>query len=238
VNAALTLSVNSLFAATFPSGMVRRFSIHFVASDVGLLTTPLGFRILNIRTQRRAIMAGDVAVSDSKLKELILYVAKKSLDDPFYGATKLNKILFFSDFLAFKKLGKSITGATYVKLEHGPVPDNFKAIREELLQLKDAASQKTEIGGYTQDRLIHLRDPRLMEFSGEEIAIVDEMIDLLRKMSASEASEFSHRFIGWQVAQMGETIPYETVYVKSREPSAAENAYAMTLKSPFIKTDE
>ncbi|HZQ34888.1 MAG TPA: hypothetical protein VFD32_03070 [Dehalococcoidia bacterium] len=51
-------------------------------------------------------------IDSRKLGELILYVAEKSSDDPRFGATKLNNILFFSDFLAFGQLGRSITGAT------------------------------------------------------------------------------------------------------------------------------
>jgi len=179
-------------------------------------------------------MMSPILPSDSKLKELMLYVAKRSQDDPFYGATKLNKILFFSDFLAFKKLGQSITGQPYRKLDFGPAPARMQEIRDELVRDQDAGIQKTEIAGKMQHRLIHLRDPNLSEFSGEEIAIVDEMIDFLRSKTATEVSEFSHRFIGWQIARVGEVIPYETVYIVQREPTEKENAYAMTL-TPTLK---
>jgi hypothetical protein len=172
--------------------------------------------------------------SDSKLKELILYVAKRSQDDIFYGATKLNKILFFSDFLAFKKLGRAITGQPYRKLEFGPAPVRLPEIREELIRNGDAAAQDTVIAGNLQHRLVHLRDPKLAEFSGEEIAVVDEIIDLLRSKTATEVSEFSHRFVGWQIAREGQVIPYETVYIVDRPLTEKENAYAMTLK-PTLK---
>ena len=171
--------------------------------------------------------------SDFKFKELILYIAKRSFDDPFYGATKLNKILFFSDFLAFKKFGKSVSGQTYRKLDFGPAPTRMQEVRDELIRDGDAARQKTELEGFFQDRLIHLRDPHLEAFSSEEIALVEEMIALLRNKSATEVSEFSHRFIGWQVARIGEEIPYETVWISSRELTDAEQQHAKTLKSPF-----
>jgi hypothetical protein len=179
-------------------------------------------------------MPKDMIPSDTKLKELILYVAKRSFDDPFYGAVKLNKILFFSDFLAFKKLGKAITGHPYRKLDFGPAPVRLQEIRDELIRDGDAARQMTEIAGFRQDRLVHLRDPDLSQFNGDEIAIVDEMIDFLRNKTATEVSEFSHRFIGWQIARVGEVIPYETVYIVNREPTEAEKAYALTLK-PTLK---
>lgn len=172
--------------------------------------------------------------SIEKLQELILYVAKRCYDDPFYGATKLNKILFFSDFLAFRKRGHSITSCIYRKREYGPALSDFKEIRETMVRSGVAARQQTELAGHRQDRIVHLRDPNLDLFAAEEIAIVDEMIDLLRHKSAAEVSEFSHKFVGWQMARMGEEIPYETLYISKREPSEKEKAHALTLE-PSLK---
>jgi uncharacterized phage-associated protein len=41
------------------------------------------------------------------------------------GITKLNKLLYITDFLAFRKLGKSITGYQYEAWELGPTPQPF-----------------------------------------------------------------------------------------------------------------
>ena len=59
-----------------------------------------------------------------KFRGLILYAAHRArqYEDPFFGAVKLNKTLFFSDFFGFRQLGRSITGATYQKLSEGPAP--------------------------------------------------------------------------------------------------------------------
>jgi hypothetical protein len=40
---------------------------------------------------------------DEKLRELILYVSTLSKDDDNFGATKLNKLLFYADFLAYQR---------------------------------------------------------------------------------------------------------------------------------------
>ena len=68
----------------------------------------------------------------SKLQELILYIARRSEDDRHFGANKLNKLLFYSDFLAYAKTGRSFTGAPYERLEHGPAPRGLAAALEEL----------------------------------------------------------------------------------------------------------
>ena len=67
-------------------------------------------------------MAKASSNDEQKLRELILLIARSSERDEHFGATKLNKILFYSDFWAYRKLGRSITGEVYRKLEHGPAP--------------------------------------------------------------------------------------------------------------------
>lgn len=55
------------------------------------------------------------AVKDAKLRELILYVCKKLEDDPNFDEEKLKAVLFFTDFTAYRRFGKSITGQEYIK---------------------------------------------------------------------------------------------------------------------------
>jgi len=57
-----------------------------------------------------------------KLAELIVFFAEESKDDIQFGSVKLNKLLFLADFWAYGHLGQSITGATYVRQDHGPTP--------------------------------------------------------------------------------------------------------------------
>ena len=58
--------------------------------------------------------------NERKPGELIVLIASLSRDDPAFGDVKLNKLLFFSDFLAYTNLGHPTTGAEYQKLDFGP----------------------------------------------------------------------------------------------------------------------
>jgi hypothetical protein len=172
-----------------------------------------------------------------KLEELILYVALKSEGSPTYGRTKLVKLLFFSDFAAFKRLGHSITGSTYRKLEYGPCPAEFPAAVRNLEGSRRAVDrEESKVGPFTQRRLIALRDPDLSVFTAEEIAIVDEMIDRFRDHGAGDVSSLSHEFAGWRLADAGDDIPYETVILPNepQDLSPAEMAWARsTVKKLF-----
>ena len=166
---------------------------------------------------------------DRKLGELILYISRKCEEDNRYGATKLNKILFYSDFIHYGKTGKSITGAGYQRLRWGPAPRRLVPVREELLKSGALVVQEKEYLGRPQQRPLALRDADLSEFTGAEIAVVDETIEALWNANANDVSDFSHRFPGWKIAEKGEEIPYETVFLADRMLTQAEKDYALEL---------
>src|SRR5437773_2723399 len=68
-----------------------------------------------------------------KFRELIVYLAKKSEADPRLGAMKWNKLMFFADREAYGRLGHSISGARYHKIEHGPAAAALVPVRDEML---------------------------------------------------------------------------------------------------------
>jgi hypothetical protein len=164
-----------------------------------------------------------------KLEELILYVALRSEDSPTYGRTKLVKLLFFSDFAAFKRLGRPITGSHYRKLEFGPCPAEFPEATRALEKSGRAIYREpSKFSAYGQRRLIALRDPDLSVFTAEEIAIVDEIVERFKDRGGGDLSDLSHEFAGWRLAEPGEEIPYETVVLHNAaaDLSPAEMSWA------------
>ena len=67
-----------------------------------------------------------------KFKRLVHYVIWKAGKRDWFGATKLNKVLWFAESRVYVLTGKGITGATYVREKHGPVPRAMMPIRAEL----------------------------------------------------------------------------------------------------------
>ena len=158
-----------------------------------------------------------------KFRELILYIAERSDDDPRFGATKLNKILYFSDFKAFGLFGHPITGATYVRLDRGPVPTEILSVLREMETAGDIRRERRNYFNYIQKRIRSLRQSEVDEvLSVQERALVDSVLDELRQLNASEVSALSHLELGWQVAADREEIPYETAYISNRRPTLRE----------------
>jgi uncharacterized phage-associated protein len=153
----------------------------------------------------------------NKFKELILYVSEKCEPDPSFGNTKLAKVLYYCDFIAYVELGKPITGASYQRLPYGPAPKSLLPVRKEMEQQGEVFLREASRYGYRQIRPIARRRADLREFTGEEIALVDAVIDTLWELDASQVSRLSHKDLGWQLAEEGETIPYETAFIESIE---------------------
>src|SRR6266498_3793255 len=136
-------------------------------------------------------MAGGVEFNRQKFKELILYLADQSREDPGFAQTKLNKLLYFCDFEAFRRLGRSITGATYQKLEWGPAAREFLPLHEELLRDQWARIEQRRRGRFWQRVTVSTGADRGV-FPSDELAIIDDVIAELRPYDASGTSDYSH----------------------------------------------
>jgi len=155
--------------------------------------------------------------NERKLAELILYVVEKCGSHPRFGATKLNKILFWADFYAYGTTGKPLTGVEYMRQRHGPVPKHLVPIRDGLIQsgALDVSSEKLFNGSY-KTRFFSKRKADITLFTTEQLELVNEIIDYLRDGTAKEVSDQTHGR-AWEILSDGDLIPYEAVFVSDRE---------------------
>jgi len=170
-------------------------------------------------------MAAIKRPDERKLAELILYIAQKCVDDPTFGAIKLNKILCYSDFIFYAYHERGITNVEYQKLPNGPAPRRLVPVRNQLIRGRHLGIQDVLLkNGNIQKRPVNLRPPNLSLFTGEEIAVVDRVIDSFKDVRADRTSELSHDLVGWLVAEVGGTIPYNTFFF-SNPPLSEEEIY-------------
>lgn len=148
----------------------------------------------------------------NRLRELILYVADRSENHEDFGAMKLNKILFISDFTSYLRHSETISGSQYQKLLQGPVPVHLFTVRKRMTTNGDIEIRKEKIPQGTQSIVIPLRPADLGMFAGRDIALVDEIIEELKGRPAGDVPNG----IGWELAAVREIIPYETILLDDR----------------------
>ena len=151
-----------------------------------------------------------------RFKTLVHYICYHVKDPTRLGKTKLHKILYYVDNWAYLKLGRPVTGETYVKRQYGPVAAHLDEVLRELEQEGKVIVYEAEIpyGGqpYQQFQFIAKNQPDISGFKPEEIDLVRDFIDLVcYEHTARSISELSHNLV-WKSAKMGEELPYYTAY--------------------------
>jgi hypothetical protein len=155
----------------------------------------------------------------NKFKTLVQYIAWKAGRRDWFGATKLNKVLWFADARLFVLHGSPITGATYIREKHGPVPKQMMPIRDELE--REGCIKVLKEGNLV--RIVSYEKPDLSSFTAEELRVVDYWIDHIDKdHTATSISEASHDY-AWDIAKMGEELPlYAILANRIRDPNDEE----------------
>lgn len=149
-----------------------------------------------------------------KFKNLILYILEKCAGKPNVGETVLYKLLYFSDFNYYEIYEEHLSGATYRKLAKGPVPVDITKILHDMETNNFLKSFTTDYFGYKQMRFIPLVNANKKLFNGAEIEVIDNVIDQLSGMSATEISHYSHGDMPWKASNDRQVIDYELVFYR------------------------
>jgi uncharacterized phage-associated protein len=131
--------------------------------------------------------------SIDKLKNILLYFIEKS-GGVFF--TKMNKLLFYADFVAYRQTGKGITGLAYKAIQHGPVPVRwdriysfYDEINQEIVQFSD---------GRAGTKLVSKLSPDMTEFDEDELKVLEFVCERFKSETPTQISETSHQEEAWK----------------------------------------
>ena len=79
----------------------------------------------------------------------------------------------------------------------------------ELVKIKD------RYFAYSQTKYLPLKEPDLDKLKASELKVIDEVLNRLSDMNASQISEYSHKDVPWLVTEDGEIIDYESVFYRT-----------------------
>lgn len=123
--------------------------------------------------------------------------------------TKLNKQLFYADFLHFKRAGVSITGLCYAHLPYGPVPDQYELIFQNLLELDPDLRKEEDLNSdYGAEFFSYEKDPGTAGLSLMETQTLLQVKEYFRHFTARRMIEFSHLEPAYQATAQGDMISY------------------------------
>lgn len=166
--------------------------------------------------------------ANAKTRELLLYVADRLKDVPNYGATLLNKALYFIDHTNYLVKKESVSNFNYVKQDFGPtpIPSQFLPLKKSLIENDEMTEIKSDFFGLVQKKCLPKRKPNTDVFDKDEIILIDRVISVIASHNASSISEMSHRFLAWKLAENMEELPLHTFLLTSKAPTEGDVAWA------------
>jgi putative zinc finger/helix-turn-helix YgiT family protein len=128
--------------------------------------------------------------------------------------TKLNKLLYYVDMKCYKDNASPLTGAQYIHLDHGPVPNNYDFLFGVMISTGKLTTREVILGEIVYDEYLPIEKANLRLFSPTEQKILKFVRNHFEKFSATKIREYSHK---------------EEAYLKTRNKEPISYAFAKSL---------
>jgi uncharacterized phage-associated protein len=166
-------------------------------------------------TSIHPVFTGNRTFSLERMTAMIEYLARKGTD---VYKTKLNKLLFYADMAGYYLTGKGMSGAVYVNLPYGPVPDRYEEIidsgvRSNRLQMSPVSGKGEKV------RLVLPGQEPSGGLDDDDKRILDWVLQNYDTLSTAEISEKSHDEMAYKFTKTGQPIAYRYAdYLKKLPP--------------------
>jgi len=147
-------------------------------------------------------MTGNANLSFTKIVDVIRYYASSDAVKNLYKV-KLLKMMWYSDFLSYKRRNKSITGLTYLALPMGAVPESHDYI----IKLSGVPCEEKMINDI-DSYYFHTSEKNYTSLTDEEKEILDSVITKMGKMKAEEIIEYMHMEKAYKETDPKDVISY------------------------------
>lgn len=154
------------------------------------------------RFEDNPYITGNTSLNLDKAVEMINYLALKT---PNLHKVKLMKMMWFSDFLSYKREKKSITGLAYNALSMGAVPECYKA----LVLLDGVSYEEVQYDEYIGYKFYPAPNFQIKFLSDGEIKIINEVIQHFKDYSTKQIVDRMHEEEAYKKTGCNQLISYE-----------------------------
>lgn len=150
---------------------------------------------------------GYAPLSLDRLKNIMLHVLELCCE---MWVTKMNKLLFYIDFVSYRERGMAMTGLAYRAIDYGPVPERWEKVYSEFDEI---GQEPRDMGEYEGQILVAKAKPADGVLTEEEIAIINAVCEKLKDCSSRKVSEMSHEEKAWiENHESHRMIPYAAAF--------------------------
>ena len=140
----------------------------------------------------RGVLSGYVMPSLEKAREMVVYFASTCM--PFM--TKMNKLLFYADFLNYKRTGYAISGMAYQAIPKGPVPQRYDGLYGNVSDIVERKEEffSEEISG---ERFISMKEFDASLFTEQELKSIEIVATRFKNTATRDIVNISHAESAW-----------------------------------------
>ena len=148
------------------------------------------------KEKTQSSLNGYTMFTQEKVYHMILFFAEAI--QPW--KTKLNKLLFYADFLNFKKYGYSISGLKYAPIDYGPVPEEYELLftfgRKNKIFKKVSQEINDDASG---EKILPMKQAKFKNslFEDNELETLNTILEKFRLVTSSKIVKMSHEEKAW-----------------------------------------
>ncbi|MEW5843765.1 MAG: type II TA system antitoxin MqsA family protein [Bacteroidota bacterium] len=135
---------------------------------------------------------GFQSTSLAKFANMVIFF----LQDAFL-VTRLNKYLFYSDFLNYKNTGFSISGYNYAAIPLGPVPQDYKTVYDLLEEHNYILTEPYETEFDFTEKFVLAKEFDSSLFSQIELESLKTVRQKFATLKTKKIIDMSHEELGW-----------------------------------------
>lgn len=140
----------------------------------------------------------------NKFVQMVLFFSRNGVN-----ITKLMKLMWYSDFVHYKKQTVSISGATYARLQYGPVPQDHELVLSHLQRMGQIViEEQINDEGWILKTVKSTHSFRIEKFSEIEFAVIREIEEKFAGFGSRKISDYSHLEKGWIETPPNHLIDY------------------------------
>lgn len=156
------------------------------------------------------VLNSQIKLNESVYKNAVLYFIKYC-NNKYLHETKLNKLLYYLDFITYRNTGKSFTGDIYIHQQYGPIPASVDKI---LAELKSTGAISTESVPYRDGEIIQFGindDSKFTEevFSKEQKSLLKQICNEFTSWPTEKIVAQTHLEAPWFYSKPYEVVDYE-----------------------------
>ncbi len=149
-----------------------------------------------------------MALHKEKYKNAVLYFIKYC-NNQYLGATKLNKLFYYFDFINYRDKKESVTGDIYIHNHYGPTPSNLNEILSEMVENRDITITKDPFEDSHTASFVAEKNPEEGVFDSEERELLKSICGEFLDWSTDKIVEQTHLEAPWFYSKPFEKVDYE-----------------------------